>query len=80
MNLAFSLPSGIASVLGSSAAPSQAARDLQLASGGGSDVARDRIVRNDQRSRALRLTGARVGTKRVLDQAGVTKPAAARRM
>ncbi len=79
MTLGSSLGSAIASLLRPTAEPSRDAQALQLAQGGGSDFARDRIVRNDSRARALAVTGVRVGTRRMLDRAGVTKPAAAKR-
>jgi len=57
----------------SSATPSQAEQDKQLATGGGSDVARDKLVRDDGRARSMQAVGARVSTKKVLDKAGVIK-------
>ncbi len=78
MTLASSLSSCIASLLRPTAEPSREAQALQIAQGGGNDFARDRIVRNDSRARARAVTGVRVGTKRMLDRAGVTKPAAAK--
>jgi len=78
MNLAFGIAS-MASTFRPTAAPSQGAQNLQLAQGGGNDLVRDRIVRADNRQKSLALTGAKVGTRRMLDRAGVTKPASAKK-
>lgn len=59
------------------AAPSQAAQNQQIAQGSGSELARDRLVRNEGRSRAMTLTGARLSTQKL--SARAAGPAAARR-
>ena len=46
---------------------------------GGTEFARDKMVKSSQRRRSMNLVGAKVSQKRVLDKAGVTKPAAAKR-
>jgi hypothetical protein len=76
MNLGFG---GIASLFRPTALPSQQALNQQVAVGGGNEMVRDRIDRDHKSRDALKVTGAKVGTKKVLDKAGVTKPAAAKR-
>jgi hypothetical protein len=76
MNLGFG---SLASIFRPTGAPSQQQLNQQVAIGGGAETARDKLVRDVQRSRALKLTGAKVGERKVLDKAGVTKPAAAKR-
>jgi hypothetical protein len=56
--------------------PSQAQVNQQVSQGAGSSFARDSVTRKSHRQNALNMIGARVGTKRVLDKAGVTKVAA----
>ena len=58
-------------------APSPDALRQQIAQGGGSYVARDRLVRRDGRARALAVTGARLSTQGLAAQAAM--PAAAKR-
>jgi len=58
-------------------APSPDALRQQIAQGGGSDVARDRLVRGDGRARALAVTGARLSSQRLAARAAM--PAAAKR-
>ena len=77
MNLGFSL--NIANIFRSSAAPTQAQVNQQVSSGAGSAFARDSVSRKGQKRKALNAIGARVGTKKVLDRAGVTKVAAAKK-
>ena len=74
MNLAFSCISG---VQGLHATPSQAAQNQQIAQGGGSEGARDRLVRNESRARAMTVTGARLSSQKLFERAAM--PAAAKR-
>lgn len=59
--------------------PSQAQVNAQASVSSGSDYARDCVVINSNRQKAAKLVGNRVGKKRVLDKAGVTKVAAAKK-
>jgi len=53
------------------AAPSQASVNQQIAQGGGSDLARDRLVRSEGRARALAVTGARLSREKLVARATV---------
>jgi hypothetical protein len=70
MSLGLSLAS-FQSLLRPAAAPSQAAQNQQITQGGGSELARDRLVRAESRSRALSLTGARLSSQKVLARAAM---------
>ena len=59
--------------------PSQAQVNQQAATGAGSTSARDSVAKSDQRKKAMHAVGAKVGERKVLDLAGITKPAAAKR-
>lgn len=74
MNLGFALMSSAQRL---HAAPSQAAQNQQIAQGGGSELARDRLVRGESRARAMTLTGARLSSQKLCARAAM--PAAAKR-
>ncbi len=69
----------IVSLFRPTTAPSQEQVNQQAAVGGGSDSSRDKLVKDDRRSRSLKVTGQKVLQKQMLDRCGVTKPAAAKR-
>ncbi len=62
-----------------SATQNTQAQTQAVAHAGGNEFARDCVVRNSHRAKSMRLVGARVGQKKVLDKAGVTKPTAAKK-
>ncbi len=62
-----------------STAPSQAQVNAQVQQGAGSDGSRDRLVRCGDRARSMLLIGAKVAARSVLDKAGITKVAAAKK-
>lgn len=76
MNLSFS---SIASLFKGQSGLSQSQVNQQIAVGGGNEVVRDRMVRDERHNRSLRLTGSRIAQRQMLDKAGVTKPAGAKR-
>lgn len=60
--------------------PTQAQVSGQVQSGGGSTTARDKLSKSENRRRAMQAVGLGVvGTRRVLDRAGVTKVAGAKK-
>ncbi len=75
MNLGF----GSIAALFRPTGPTQAQVNQQIALGGGNEVVRDKMVRDERRSRAMHLTGKERAKKVMLDKAGVTKPAGAKR-
>lgn len=61
-------------------APTQSQVDKQAAAGSGNAFARDSVVRSSNRRKSMRAIGLGiVGTKKVLDKAGVTKVAGTRK-
>ena len=61
-------------------APTQSQVNSQAAAGSGSAFARDSVVRTSNKQKSMRAIGLGiVGTKKVLDKAGVTKVAGARK-
>lgn len=76
MNLSFG---NIVQLFRPSAGPTQGQLNQQIAQGGGSENARDRMVKDERRNRSMKMTGNRVAQSQMLDKAGVTKPAAAKR-
>jgi len=77
MSLGFASSPSLPTVPRPGAAPTQAALSHQLAQGGGSDVARDRLVHGESRARALAVTGARLSSQRLVARSIL--PAGARR-
>ena len=77
VGLAFN-PAAFATV---GSAPSQAKINQQVAMTGASAAynAQDRLVKDSHRSASLKLVGSRVGQKKVLDKAGVTKPSSVKK-
>lgn len=60
--------------------PSQSQVNSQAAAGSGNAFARDSVVRTSSRRKSMRAIGLGiVGTKKVLDRAGVTKVAGTRK-
>lgn len=45
----------------------------QIAQGGGNEVVRDRVVKDERKTRSMKLTGQKVLQKNMLDQAKATK-------
>jgi len=74
MNLGFALSSSVQRI---PATPSQGVQNQQIAQGGGSEGARDRLVRGESRARAMMLTGARLSSQKLGARAAM--PAAAKR-
>ena len=50
--------------------------EQQIAQGGGSDAARDKVARDERRRKSLRLVGRRVAMKQLDDDLGIGRVAA----
>ena len=59
------------------ARPSRGEVEQQIAQGGGSDSARDKVARDDRRRKSLRLVGRRVAMKQLQEEIGIGRVAAA---
>ncbi len=60
-------------------APSGSQINAQAAVTGGVQTARDSVVRETRQSKAMKLVGNQAGLKKVLDKAGITKVAGAKK-
>ena len=59
--------------------PSSSQINAQAAVTGGVQSARDSVVRESRQAKAMKLVGNQVGLKKVLDKAGITKVASAKK-